>query len=110
MSIFNTQAKKMRTSIMGNETELKVNNGVWVILKDKYKVKQTEWGEQYEAEPCMAGCTFISAVLESNGFMATPEEVASNTRYADIIKFMLDYNNATFEKSETPVEPGESQR
>lgn len=106
MSVFNTQCKTFKTNITGEELELKVNNAVFIILKNKYKLKQSEWAQANEEENAIAGCKFIASVLEANGYKVTVQEVAENTNLADIAQFLIDYQSVVWGGSNTESEEG----
>lgn len=104
MSVFKTQVKTFRTKITGEELELKINNMVWITLQEKFGVSQKAYAEQGEDERIVMAGKFIAALLVSNGYDVTLDEVLENTNEADITDFNLSYNKMLQSETEKVFE------
>lgn len=99
MSIFTRALKTFTTDITGEEIDLKINNAVWIILKNKYKLTQQQYLESGEEEHVITSCKFIASVFEANGYKVTEKDVYENTDEIDIMRFNLAYNTMLGEKA-----------
>lgn len=92
MGVFNTQLKAFESRITGEQRTYRVNNAVWLILKAKHGLTQSQWAKEYAAEEALTLAKFVQAVLEANGLVTTVEEVAENTDINDLSEFLEAYH------------------
>lgn len=100
MSVFVNSLKTFESDITGEVKDYKINNAVWIILKAKFKLSQTQWAEGYGREEVIYGAKFITCVLKANGVETTETEVLENTNAVDIAKFITAYQVEMFDQNE----------
>lgn len=94
MSVFAKSLRTFESDITGETKDYKINNAVWLLLKSKYKLTQTQWALGYEKEEVLYGVKFIVCVLKANGLETTEKEVLENTDAVDIMNFIVAYQTA----------------
>lgn len=94
MSVFAKSLRTFESNITGETKDYKINNAVWLLLKSKYKLTQTQWALGYEKEEVLYGVKFIVCVLKANGLDTTEKEVSENTDAVDIMNFIMAYQTA----------------
>lgn len=99
MSVFVNSLKTFESDITGEIREYKINNAVWLLLKAKFGLTQTEWANGYDQETVIFGAKFIVCVLKSNGLDVTEQEVIENTNSSDIMMFVISYQAAMVESN-----------
>lgn len=108
MSVFVNSLKTFESDITGEVKDYKINNAVWIILKAKFKLSQTQWAEGYGREEVIYGAKFITCVLKANGVETTETEVLEHTNAVDIAKFITAYQVEMFDQNEEENEEEES--
>lgn len=94
MSVFVKSLKTFESDVTGETREYKINNAVWLLMKSKYKLTQTEWALGYQQEEVLYGVKFIYCVLKANGFDVTEKEILDNTDAMDVMNFTFAYQTA----------------
>ena len=94
MSVFVKSLRTFESDVTGETKDYKINNAVWLLLKSKYKLTQTEWAVGYGKEEVLFGARFIVCVLKANGLDTTEKEVLENTDAVDIMNFIVAYQTA----------------
>lgn len=94
MSVFAKSLRTFESDITGETKDYKINNAVWLLLKSKYKLTQTQWALGYEKEEVLYGVKFVVCVLKANGVETTEKEVSENTDAVDIMNFTVAYQTA----------------
>lgn len=94
MSVFVKSLKTFESDITGEKREYKINNAVWVFMKSKFDLTQSQWATQYGEEEVINGARFIVCVLCANGLEVTEKEVIENTNAVDVINFTVAYQTA----------------
>lgn len=91
MSVFVKSLKTFESDITGESKSYKINNAVWLFMKSKFGLTQTEWAMQYQDEEAINGARFVTCVLNANGLEVTEKEVLENTDVIEIQLFVNDY-------------------
>lgn len=94
MSVFVKSLKTFESDVTGETREYKINNAVWLLMKSKYKLTQTEWALGYQQEEVLYGVKFIYCVLKANGLDVTEKEILDNTDAMDVMNFTFAYQTA----------------
>ena len=94
MSVFVKSLKTFESDITGEKREYKINNAVWVFMKSKLDLTQSQWATQYGEEEVINGPRFIVCVLCANGLEVTETEVIENTNAIDVINCTVAYQTA----------------
>lgn len=106
MSVFINSLKSFQSNITGETKEYKINNAVWALLKAKFGLSQTQWAMEYGQEEVLAGVKFIVCVLQANGLEVTEQEVLDNTNVVDVMDFVMSYEKALIDRTESQGEEG----
>lgn len=109
MSIFVNSLKTFESDITGETKEYKVNNAVWLFLKSKFKLTQTEWAKKYAEEEVLYGARFVVCVLKANGLDTTEKEVMENTDAVDIGDFIFAYQTALLTDGSSEEDEGQEE-
>ena len=108
MSIFVNSLKTFESNITGETKEYKINNAVWLFLKSKFKLTQTQWAKGYGDEEIIYGARFIVCVLKANGLDTNEKEVLENTDAVNIVNFVVSYQAAML--ADTNAEEDEAEQ
>lgn len=98
MSVFVKSLKTFESDITGATKDYKVNNAVWLFMKSKFDLTQTEWAMQYAEEEVVNGARFVTCVLLANGQEVTEKQVLENTNAIEIQLFIGAYQEAMLPK------------
>lgn len=99
MSVFVKSLKTFESDITGETKEYRINNAVWLFMKSKFGLTQTEWAMQYQDEEAINGARFVACVLNANGMDVTEVEVLENTDVIEIQLFVNEYQTNMMPKS-----------
>lgn len=102
MSVFVKSLKTFESDITGEVKEYRINNAVWLFMKSKFGLTQTEWAMQYQDEEAINGARFVTCVLNANGLEVTEKEVLENTDVIEIQMFVNDYQMKMMPKPKEP--------
>lgn len=102
MSVFVKSLKTFESDITGEVKEYRINNAVWLFMKSKFGLTQTEWAMQYHDEEAINGARFVTCVLNANGLDVTEKEVLENTDVIEIQLFVNDYQMKMMPKPNVP--------
>lgn len=104
MSVFVNSLKTFESDITGEVKDYKINNAVWVIMKAKFGMSQTEWAIEYGKEEVFYGAKFVTCVLKANGIETNETEVLENTNAVDLANFIAAYQVGMFPKKDDEEE------
>lgn len=107
MSVFVKSLKTFESDITGETKEYRINNAVWLFMKSKFGLTQTEWAVQYNEEEAINGARFVTCVLNANGAEVTEKEVLENTDVLEIQLFINEYQTAMLPKKKD--DPGKDE-
>lgn len=97
MSIFKSKFKTFKSDILGEEKEFKIVNAIWVVMKDKFGLTQSEFEKRQSEEENLMGVKFVTATLIANGYEVTEQEVSENTNPWEITDFIQAHNKVLTE-------------
>lgn len=109
MSVFVKSLKTFESDVTGETREYKINNAVWLLMKSKYKLTQTEWALGYQQEEVLYGVKFIYCVLKANGLDVTEKEILDNTDAMDVMNFTFAYQTAMMPTASDDEEQDENE-
>lgn len=109
MSVFVKSLKTFESDVTGETKEYKINNAVWLLMKSKYKLTQTEWALGYQQEEVLYGVKFIYCVLKANGLDVTEKEILDNTDAMDVMNFTFAYQTAMMPSASDENEQDENE-
>lgn len=109
MSVFVKSLKTFESDVTGETKEYKINNAVWLLMKSKYKLTQTEWALGYQQEEVLYGVKFIYCVLKANGLDVTEKEILDNTDAMDVMNFTFAYQTAMMPSASDEDEQDENE-